>query len=680
MSPDVKRTNAGLSHDKAKKAGATAETKRPLPLPVQPTVIPESSDIPPDDGEMDDFTSIPLVVKVKPQDQLDLTPEELEKEMQPRVLYPQNPRAAKNITQFSFKERQYKRNDQIEQTVFHLALDGCIWLKNSPEAIEQREFRKSKQEEERKRAEAEVVEVEIEGDKNQANETQQRTLRNQFNFSDRGSQTFDGVLRERGVSTKPPPTTEFSESVTQWAIYDSYMAEIDSQNLKDALQKNFKFVLDDEPKKKKNDSDPLYSDNMKWSIKLMERIVNQNAENEIYSDFKYFEDKSDVYRDGEGTLLPLWRFASEKSRRKQVTALKWNPKYKDMFAVAFGCYEFLKQGTGVICCYSLKNTRHPEHTFNTDSGVCSLDWHPSYPALLAVGMYDGTVQVFDVRSKNKKPTYSSTVKCNKHADPVWEVRWNADLCTSTLGFYSISCDGRVTCWSLMKNKLEPEEVMELKLTNNRSVLDEKDGTTLTGLAGGTCFDFSKFQEHLFLVGTEEGKIHKCSKAYSGQYLDTYEGHSMAVYTVRWNPYHPRVFISASADWTVRIWDHTIKTAVMTFDLAQAVGDVAWAPYSSTVFTAITSDGIVHVYDLHVNRHERICDQKVVKKAKLTHVSFNNEYPIIIVGDDRGGVNCLKLSPNLRKTAEPQSDGPQTTNEVQVENMDRFLTTVLERVE
>ena len=54
------------------------------------------------------------------------------------------------------------------------------------------------------------------------------------------------------------------------------------------------------------------------------------------------------------------------------------------------------------------------------------------------------------------------------------------------------------------------------------------------------------------MGTEEGKIHKCSKAYSGQYLETYEGHHMAVYAVRWNPFHPRIFISCSADWTVKV--------------------------------------------------------------------------------------------------------------------------------
>lgn len=37
-------------------------------------------------------------------------------------------------------------------------------------------------------------------------------------------------------------------------------------------------------------------------------------------DFKYWEDTSDAFRPGEGSLLPLWRFASDKSRRRQVRA------------------------------------------------------------------------------------------------------------------------------------------------------------------------------------------------------------------------------------------------------------------------------------------------------------------------------------------------------------------------
>lgn len=57
-----------------------------------------------------------------------------------------------------------------------------------------------------------------------------------------------------------------------------------------------------------------------------------------------------------------------------------------------------------------------------------------------------------------------------------------------------------------------------------------------------------------------------------------------------------------------------------------------------------------MFDLAVNKYEAICNQPVVakKKNKITHVQFNPIHPIIIVGDDRGHIICLKLSPNLRK--------------------------------
>lgn len=117
-----------------------------------------------------------------------------------------------------------------------------------------------------------------------------------------------------------------------------------------------------------------------------------------------------------------------------------------------------------------------------------------------------------------------------------------------------------------------------------------DGSLISGFAGGICFDFNKVNEHLFIVGTEEGKIHKCSKAYSGQYLESYEGHHMAVYSVKWNYYHPDIFISCSADWSVKILNDRLKDAIMSFDLGDCVGDVDWSPYSSTVFGAVTNDG------------------------------------------------------------------------------------------
>lgn len=41
--------------------------------------------------------------------------------------------------------------------------------------------------------------------------------------------------------------------------------------------------------------------------------------------------------------------------------------------------------------------------------------------MLGVGMHDGTIAVYDVRSRQATPVLASTAETGKHADPVWKV-------------------------------------------------------------------------------------------------------------------------------------------------------------------------------------------------------------------------------------------------------------------
>ncbi|RMC16513.1 hypothetical protein DUI87_06448 [Hirundo rustica rustica] len=72
------------------------------------------------------------------------------------------------------------------------------------------------------------------------------------------------------------------------------------------------------------------------AAKIAERMVSLNTFDDVAQDFKYFEDASDEFRGQEGTLLPLWKFQYEKTKKLAVTAISWNPKYKDLFAVGYG--------------------------------------------------------------------------------------------------------------------------------------------------------------------------------------------------------------------------------------------------------------------------------------------------------------------------------------------------------
>lgn len=53
-------------------------------------------------------------------------------------------------------------------------------------------------------------------------------------------------------------------------------------------------------------------------------------------DYRYWDDPSDEFREGMGSLLPLWKFQFEPMRTHAVCDVQWNPHYQDLFAVAYG--------------------------------------------------------------------------------------------------------------------------------------------------------------------------------------------------------------------------------------------------------------------------------------------------------------------------------------------------------
>uniref|UniRef100_A0A3Q3NLS1 Dynein axonemal intermediate chain 1 n=1 Tax=Labrus bergylta TaxID=56723 RepID=A0A3Q3NLS1_9LABR len=582
----------------------------------------------------------------KPPEQLELTETELKEEIT-RTLTANNPHAPQNIVRYSFKERSYKPALVVDQMAVHFVMEGNLVYQDSNEARRLEAnltvcFPQVTPVEDGAEAEKAGEEYRPDSAASKADKKEPKVTKNQFNFSERASQTLNNPLRK--LPTEPPQRCTFSANANQWEIYDAYVEELQKQEKNKEKQKTIQLKKDGDKKKKKMMLTETQNDDINKVgkvAKIIERMLHQNTFDDIAQDFKYFEDASDEFRGQQGTILPLWKFHYDKTKKLSVTALCWNKKYPDLFSVGLGSYNFTKQGRGMLVFYSLKNSAFPEYIYPTSSSVLCLDIHEQRSYLVAVGFYDGCVAVYNLKREGQEPVYKSTAKTGKHTDPVWQVCWHNDDMDNNHNFYSVSSDAFSSL-----------------------------------LACGTSMDFHKQIDYLFLVGTEEGKIHKCSKTYSRQYLETYAAHSMPVDTVKWNHFHPNVFISCSSDWTVKIWDHTINTPMFTFDLKAAVGDVAWAPYSSTVFAAVTTDGTVHVFDLNINKYEPLCQQAVVAKHRLTHIEFNPIHPIIIVGDDRGYVTSYKLSPNLRKKqmkGQEQPKGP----EVEVVKMEKLLSLLRE---
>jgi len=643
---------------------------------------PTSSAPHPEHGDTGNVDWLPPKTLLKPPGQLELSEKELDEEFT-RILNANNPHAPQNIARYNNKERTYKTSKDIEHIVVHFDFEGHLLYKGVEESAA-KSAEGAKSDDQNSQGEGATTSVgtttetepPVTEEKAQASKQQPR---NQFNYSDRATQTFNNPLRTRSTNTEPPPHKTFSAAVNQWSIFDAYTEDALAKEkaAKDKTKSgatNAKGHREDEKRvalqTENHNEDVYHGPDLKRALSIIERMVNQNTYDEISQDFKYWEDAADEFREGkEGSLLPLWQFAYEREKKKHVTALCWNPQCSDLFAVGYGSYDFSKQGPGLICCFSLKNPSYPEFIFSTESGVMCLHFNPTKANLIAVGLYDGSTLVYDLHSKNNEPLFKS--KVGKHTDPVWQVNWQPDDLDGNPNFFSVSSDGRVTQWTLLKNELVHTDVIKLHPVENsgeNASSKSEDQKSLTTLSG-TCFDFNKGSDTVFVVGTEEGKIFKCSKAYNSQYLLTFDGHFMGTYGLAYNKYYTNAFLSASGDWTAKLWVHDSPQPVMVFDLNSPVNEVAWAPFSSTVFAAVTAEGKVFIYDLEVNKYDPICEQQIVRKARLTHISFNPFEPILIVGDDKGTIVSLKLSPNLRKVGRGNQ---KTTPEEQKERLERII--------
>ncbi len=294
---------------------------------------------------------------------------------------------------------------------------------------------------------------------------------------------------------------------------------------------------------------------------------------------------------------------------RAVTSMAWNAVNNDLLAVAYGKYDaFLdttklgdyideKRNGGLVLFWSLRNPDYPEKILRTPFPVTSLEFSKLNPMILAVGLLNGDINIYDIRRENdyEIPVESSAGMSIGHSDPVWEVKWTTKGVERFETLVSISTDGKVLEWNMKKGFIG-KTLMQLS----------RAGTSegwISRQAAGLCISFPINDPNLYVVGTEEGTIHKCSTSYSEQYLDTYGGHEGPVYKVKFSPRWPSCFISCSADWQLGLYHMNLKNPLLKMRASGedfSINDVSWCPGNSTVFAAVTSDAKLQIWDLSVS--------------------------------------------------------------------------------
>jgi len=356
------------------------------------------------------------------------------------------------------------------------------------------------------------------------------------------------------------------------------------------------------------------------------------------------------------------------------------------------------QRHGYILCWSLKNPRYPQTIIKTPAGVTAIDFSASHPQLIAAGMYDGAIAVYDVRKRNPKPILDTGGLAGKHSDPVFQVTWIDADSERGESLVSISTDGKVVLWNMAKG-FEHTDLMKLRrLTSNRGTKATAKLTPLfptsstipsapalaapapkgrpsatptpassvlapapaagsalhtdafiSRVASGTSFDFQthKGADHnIYLVGTEDGTIHKCSRSYP-EYLENYLGHSGPVYRLRWSPFCAEYFLSCSADWTARLWhsEHEESPMFVFQTFKDYVADIAWSPVNAAVFATCCGDGRLDIWDLSASPVDPIVSVVPERGAECAFgaMGFTPDGTVLFAGDAQGAVHVYKVA-------------------------------------
>lgn len=371
-------------------------------------------------------------------------------------------------------------------------------------------------------------------------------------------------------------------------------------------------------------------------------------------------EQQDAHNDA--SLTDLFTFERDAlTKNLPVTCAEWNAENKDLLAVSYGNANSVTSEEGLVLFWSLKNPNYPERVLKTNTGVTSLSFSKVTPNLVSAGMHDGTVAIWDLRKASDTPVLESEVVSQndrKHTSHVWDKQWvdrGAEKVPREV-LATVGAEGRVLMWQ-MKKGLEQSVLMQLKRLQNpnlgsNSVLGDPEGIVFRQ-ALGFSIDFPKHDPSTYLVGTEDGLVHRCSTSYNEQYLDTYYGHTAAVYKVRCNPFWSHAFLTCSEDWTMRLWSTkplngstNAEGPLLSFqsmNLSQSVNDICWSPDNSTFFASCMGDGRVELWDLT----ENLLDPIVAfypgsNKTRRTCVRFALNSPVLVCGDAEGKVNVMRM--------------------------------------
>lgn len=339
---------------------------------------------------------------------------------------------------------------------------------------------------------------------------------------------------------------------------------------------------------------------------------------------------------------------------KAVTSFSWCQTNSDILAVGYGVFSAKNagdHGSGFVCLWNIKNPVNPERFYNYPCPVTALAFSKDSPQLLAIGLYNGTVEIIDVsRDESNQASitmFTSQRKSSPAIESVCQLKWLRVGEEEKL--LAVSQDGFVTLYVLTNTPyIIGSQLMQLERVEGALEGLPVEPNKYTKLQANRHAQIPTLQldplhSQLYYIGTDEGCIRKCSIFYPNQHQQLLQAHQYAVTSMEFSPWSPRIFLTCGTDWHIRIWIENILEPIIELSSGlEPVQCARWCPDHSTIIAA-TKHSELEIWDITTNillpaSSTEICEAN----SSLTICEFSRCGKSVVVGDSDGKTHVYAL--------------------------------------
>ncbi|KAI8434571.1 hypothetical protein MSG28_003117 [Choristoneura fumiferana] len=347
------------------------------------------------------------------------------------------------------------------------------------------------------------------------------------------------------------------------------------------------------------------------------------------------------------TMKPLWTLECEDTAGRPIVSISFNPKNENILAVAHGKFGYAENHVGLVCVWCTKNPCKPERIYRFDDPLTSVDFSAKNPNWIACGFANGDVLILDVTSYPKRIIAKSSRDTNPCFEPIWSISWQAVDASSE--YVMTACqDGRITRFTSTKThdfigtpmmRLSTVEGKLKGLQTTKTCV--KNDVPITRYPAALCLRWHPTVAHVYLAGTAEGCVHRCSKHYLNQHVDVFRAHAGPVYALDFSPFMNTLMVSCGADGAIRLWMEGMDDVIMTLSCPAAVYDVAFCPINATILLSV-SGNMLSIWDLRRKTHIPCAEYTFPGPVILTYIKFSSNGDNVFIGDSAGRVHTFHL--------------------------------------